>query len=283
MKESLAIMRMDMKRTFKSPKLYLLIIFTIYFLRDFTITIKSLALINNMGVAPYTYPLFYGNWVSRLYAMLVIVILMSDAPFVDSSQKYTYIRTGDGKWLLGKIFYISMLAFLYQFMIVVCSVFLLLPELGMTTEWGDILSTFALESSGGKTGLGGADFLAYITNTYAPIEGMLVTFVLASLVSIMVGIFIFFVNGLTKSMAGTVLALIIGMADMFISSLKDFGYNLKIPNVISWMNPGSVYIENAVIGKTFFGITVATILIVSSLMVTGIYIMIRKKIINVAE
>jgi hypothetical protein len=278
-----AIMKMDLKRIFRSPKLYLLMFFTLYFLMDFARDIKTYAGISGMGVTPYIYPFFYGNWMFRMFAMLVIIALMSDAPYVDSSQKYTYIRTGDGKWLAGKVLFITAVSFLYQFLFLVFSILVLVPDIGFSTEWGDILTTLANMTASVSVTIGDSTSLAYIQSRYSPAEAMVLTFVLASLVGIVVGLFIFLVNGLSRSMAGTMLALVICTADLFVGMMQNFGFHVSFPLVVSWMDISSIYTGEKVSGKMFLGNVFLTVAAVSAVFIGLLYLAVRKKWIDIAE
>jgi len=278
-----AVMKMDIRRIFRSPKLYLLLCFSLYFLMDFARDIKSYARIAGLGVAPYIYSFFYGNWQFRMFAMLMIIVLMSDAPYVDSSQKYTYIRTGDRKWLAGKVLFIIVISFLYQMLVMLLSVLVLLPDLGFSLEWGDVLSALANTTQSVTVSIGGGDSLAYILANYEPVPAMFLTFFLSSSVSIVVGLFIFFINGITKGMMGTALALVICMADLFVGLMRSYRISFSFPLVVSWMDLSSVYINERVTGKIFLG-TVIFIMAAAGIVMTGmLYIAVRKKVIDISE
>lgn len=278
-----AVMKMDIKRTFRSPKLYLLLCFSLYFLLDFSRDIKNYAKISNLGVAPYIYCFFYGSWMFRMFAMLVIIALMSDAPYVDNSQKYTYIRTGDKKWLMGKVLFIIAISFIYQFLLIVLSVLVLIPDMGLSLEWGDILSALANTTQSVSTSISGGDSLSYILANYQPLQAMFLTFFLSSFVSIVVGLFIFLVNGVTKGMAGIILALVFCLADAFFGMLHFYQIDFSFPLVISWMDLSSIYIDERITGKMFLG-TVIFIMAAVSIVITGLlYLAVRKKAIDISE
>lgn len=279
---SLEIMKMDIKRMFRAPKFYLLIFFTMYFLMEFTGGLKSYAQALQLGVAPYVYPLFYGDYSSRLFALMVIVLLMSDAPYVDSSQKYTYIRTGDGKWFLGKCLYILGESMLYQLIFMLLSVLILLPEVGISTEWGDVLSALA-NNPEEITAYFGDTSMADIVLEYSPWEAMLYTFVLSSMISVTIGLFIFLLNGVTHSALGTVLAMAACTGELFLVSVAAKGVKIPFPVIVSWMNLANVSAGENVSGKTPIGTLVMVLAAICVVMSVLIYIAIRRKIINIAE
>lgn len=278
-----SVAKMDIRRVFRSPKLYLLLCFSLYFLMDFARDIKNYARMSGLGVAPYIYPFFYGEWQFRMFAMLIIIALMSDAPYVDTSQKYTYIRTGDKKWLAGKILFIVAISFIYQLLFILLSVLVLLPVLGFSLEWGDILSALANTTQSVTVSIGGGDSLAYILANYQPLSAMFLTFFLSSFVSIVVGLFIFLINGITKGMTGTILAIVICMADLFVGLMRNYRIPFSFPLVISWMDLSSIYTNERVTGKMFLGTVVLTMIIISVVITGLLYIAIRKKVIDIAK
>lgn len=273
------IARMDIRRLFRSSKLYILVLFTLYFLHDFTRTVTTMAQTEGLGVSPFVYPLFFASWVSRIYAVLVIVVLMSDAPYLDSGQRYTGIRCGERRWAAGKIFYIFLLSVFYQLVMLAGSLVVVLPVLGLSTDWGDLLEMLAYGQDVSLT----QNPAGYIVSHYQPLQAMVLTFVLAVLVSFVTGMFVFFVNGLTKSMCGTMLAVVFGLADMFITALNEQGAGLRVMNVMSWMDISGVYAGTPVDGKTsFYGLCIR-LLVFAAVLGAGVLVLVRTRRIDLSE
>lgn len=279
---SMGILIMDLKRLFRAPKFYLLLLFTLYFLWDFSEDLRLYAQAIGLGITPYVYPLFYGDSTSRLFAMLVIIVLMSDAPYIDSSQKYTYIRSGEKGWFLGKMLYIISISVIYQLLFVLLSVIVILPEMGLSSDWGDVLWTLA-NNPIEVTNMFGDASMASIVLEYSTFEAMLYTMILSILVSVVIGTFVWMINGITHSMLGTLLALVACTGEVFLSLVSATGFRIPFPVIISWMNLANVSVGEQITGKVPMRSLILTLIGISMILAVLIYGAIHKKVINIAE
>ena len=280
---ALTIMKMDIRRLIRSPKLYLLICFTLFFFIDYARDLKLYVEGMGIGIAPYIYTMFYGSWMTRIFSVMIIAALMSDAPYTDKCQKYTYIRSGNGRWLLGKILYVFSVSFLYQMVMFVVSVLALLPDISLTWEWGDALWNVAAQNSSAQISLGDAGSAWTIVQNYRPVVALLITFVLASLVSATIGMFVFLVNGITRTMLGTILALIISTADLFISVMNGAGIRIQFPLVTSWMDLSRIYVHAGQAGAQPFWEVVCIMLAFCVAAAVVLYQALRLKRIDIAR
>lgn len=83
-------------------------------------------------------------------------------------------------------------------------------------------------------------YMTYILEEFTPVLTTVMAFILAVMISIVIGLFIFFVNEVTKSSLGMILVLIASCADLLIENLNWFGYSIRIPLILSWMDLGKV-------------------------------------------
>lgn len=90
MREEWIIVRMDIKKMFREPKIYILFFFTAFFMADYVNinSLKDMAEQMNVAVSPFLYPLFNGEWSYRLFTIFVMIMLMSDVPFQDELGLY---------------------------------------------------------------------------------------------------------------------------------------------------------------------------------------------------
>lgn len=261
MKTVFAISWMDLRKLFKSVKLYMVIIIALFFLNDFTGSIRDMAEEMDVAVAPFLYPLFLGSWTYRLFMFLLIVIMMSDVPFSDDAQLYLYIRTEKREWLWGKILSIFLMSVIFQGVFLLLTVVVLLPDVGFHNEWGDVLNAVA-SMNGQMISAGNAGSMQDIVNNYTPVQALLTNLMLTVMVAFMIGLFIFLVNSITKSSAGMFLALIIGCVDLIVNTLKGIDVLTNIPLVMSWMDLSQISTGTYVEGKSDLTTVVFGILLI---------------------
>ena len=74
--------RIDIIRTLKSPKLYIVMLNSAFFLHNFIKNIKVYAAMEHIGITPYVYPVSFSNWINCIYILFSITILMSISPLL---------------------------------------------------------------------------------------------------------------------------------------------------------------------------------------------------------
>lgn len=285
MKKEWKIVCIDLKKMFKSPKIYLLLFFSFFFLRDYVNMneIKALAEQMNLAVPPAVYPLILGEWSYRLFVFLMLIMLMADVPFQDDSVLYTIQRTGFQKWMNGKILSVFMISVVYQLLFFLLSILILLPDLGFANQWGDVFETVSYNHTQAFASTGNIWSMQEIMNNYTPVAAVLYTFLLSVLIGTMIGLFIFLVNGITKSQAGMVLVLIYGCADLFFDALSSFGYSVSIPLVMSWMDLSKLYAGTYQSGKLSIWTAFVVLLLINSALVYFLKKSVRFRVIKPIE
>jgi len=79
-----------------------------------------------------------GSIVTSFTGMLLgVLLLLSDAPFIEKLSPYEIIRTGKTKWIAGRIFYIVLSCMLYSLIMAMFSMLLSLSSdgLSLADEW----------------------------------------------------------------------------------------------------------------------------------------------------
>lgn len=94
----------DIKRTFKTVKIYLIMIMTAFFMLEVCSVVNGIAEARGIGVTPFLYPLFVSNWSGSLYTILLIVVLMSDAPYECGAELYIGLRVKKSCGIGEKLF-----------------------------------------------------------------------------------------------------------------------------------------------------------------------------------
>lgn len=70
------------------------------------------------------------------------ILLLCDAPFLNSNALYVIMRSGRKKWWIGECLYIFEIAFLYMGFITIVSSALAIPVISFENDWGDVLVDF---------------------------------------------------------------------------------------------------------------------------------------------
>lgn len=282
MKAICSISWMELRKLFKSVKLYMLIIIALFFLNDFSGSIRSMAGEMGVAVAPFLYPLFLGTWSYRLFMFLLMVMLMSDVPFSDDSQLYLYVRAGRKEWLWGKILSIFLISVLFQVIFVLLTIVVILPKAGVHNEWGDVLNTMAA-MNGQMISAGSAGGMQEIVTNYMPVQAMLMELLLTVLITFMIGLFIFLVNSITRTNAGMFLVLVIGCVDLVIDTLKSINVLTNVPLIMSWMDLSQISRGAYAEGKSDFGMVVAGIMVICAVFIAMLAGGMKKRAIQVLD
>lgn len=237
MKKIFLLARTDIKRTIRMPKLWLLLVFTIMFFYDFAEqSVLPFAKELNVGVAPYMYTLFYTDGSGLMYGLMLMVALMSDAPFKNGSEIYIRLRTSGYSRMIGKLLYMAAAALIYHAFSIVIAVAVCLPYVGFSLDWGDAIMGYVNMLPGSVTMDGineGSGILSY-----NPMEAMVYQYIIAVLTTIMLGLVIFTLNSIFKNYIGTVVVCIFSCVHTFINAFNSYGLlrgiSSKLP--MTWLN-----------------------------------------------
>ena len=229
----------DIKRTIRTPKLWLLLIFTFLFFYDFADqSVLPFAKGLNVGVAPYMFILFYTDWSGLMYGLMLMVMLMSDAPFRNGSEIYIKLRIDSSRWMIGKLLYMTAAALIYHAISAVIAVAVCLPYVGFSLDWGDAIKGYINMLPGSITMEGITEGNGLLS--YKPVEAMAYQYIIAVLVTVMLGLIIFTLNGIFKNYIGTVIVCIFSCIHTFINAFNSYGrlsgISSKIP--MTWLNLG---------------------------------------------
>lgn len=237
MKKILLLARTDIKRTIRTPKLWLLMVFSILFFYDFALqSVIPFAKGLNVGVAPYTYILFYSDWSGMMYGLMLMVTLMSDAPFKNGSEICIKLRSDGYSWMTGKLLYMIIISLVYHAISAVIAIAVCLPYVGFSSDWGAAIRGYVNILSGSITA-GGVQEESGILS-YKPVEAMLYQYIIAVLITVMLGLVIFTINGIFRNYIGTVIVCIISCAHTFLNEFDFYGIYSGISGRIpmTWLN-----------------------------------------------
>jgi len=226
----------DIKRTFKTVKIYLIMIMTAFFMLEVCSVVNGIAEAQGIGVTPFLYPLFVSNWSGSLYTILLIVVLMSDAPYECGAELYIGLRVKKELWYWGKIIYIIMIAFIYQVMMVVISVLGIITNLTFHWKWGGALEEYWRSVNIGIT-MDGAGSLGNLLDIL-PLKAVGLQFLMTVFISVFIGCIIFIVNTAFRNFSGTMIVGIFACLHLYFNDFQFFAVLNKLQGYvpISWIN-----------------------------------------------
>lgn len=206
MSESISCMRNQFRRWVSTPKEFFIFFFAFMFTKLTLGDLGDLCVAYKTAVTPWVYPFIF--W-SHYYIFLFftnLVLLFSDAPFMNETQLFYIIRSGKKKWFYGQVLYMLLSSFLYAIFIFFCTLILMIPYMKFSWEWGKIIESFSIQFASGFDFIG---FSSTIIETFSPISALLVCLLLNTLAGLFLGLLIFNLNLIFQRGAGSACAIII--------------------------------------------------------------------------
>ncbi len=278
------IAEMDMKKIFKSPKIYLLFFFSFYFMQEFVNQFKSIGIEKHTLVTPYIYPLFMNDWMNGVYIFVLIIMLLSDAPFYDENTYMVTGRTSNNIVICGKILYMTLISFIFHIFNIVISIILLIPYLGFSSKWGSVIEYYASGIANSIT-IGGSQTDSNLISSYTPINAMVLCLILIILQSILIGMIIFLFNALFKNSIGIAIVSILPGIDLFTNFIQYTGDKNKVLSFLYISDFAKLGQYKAIIGELNIEVLIKIIGIVVVIVIFGVLInlLTKKNIIALSE
>ena len=201
---------LDFINHFLNQRLLVFIIFQLTILHIYINSVRRFVRIADYPASPWILPFVCADVYFLLIYGISVVYVYSNTPFTQRSQMYVLMRQGKMEWVLTKIVRIWLTAF-FLIMIEVClSIFLLLPRIEWTKEWGKIYYSLALTNAADDYGVL-LNFSYEMINLGSPIKimgiSLLVMFVVTGLIGTVMFAISLAINRLTAAFVGTVLAI----------------------------------------------------------------------------
>ncbi|NLJ41374.1 MAG: hypothetical protein GX352_07185 [Clostridiales bacterium] len=179
----------------------------------------------------------FGDSNSILLASLLLILLFSDMPFLDSGVPYYLMRTTRFKWVLGQILYICLAVLVYMVFILLSSIIICAKNAFVGNLWSETAALL------GYSGAGQAVALPSSVKTMemsTPYETMATIFFLMLLYT-MLSVLIMFVMNLRKGNFW-------GIGSVFGFSLYGFLLNPQLFKDALKLNDQRMYIANVATG-----------------------------------
>lgn len=175
------------------------------FLHLFLSPVRAAAHEVGLPVCAWVFPFLMSDYYAVLIILFGFILLLCDAPFVDTEQFYLIIRCGKKTWLIGQLLYVFFSSVVYFLFILLLSILLLFPNISFSGEWGKLLRTLAQTDLAPQfhVTLG---FPYKIIQLYSPFAAVCLSFAMALLVGFFLGMVLFVTNGFLSRSAGVVVS-----------------------------------------------------------------------------
>lgn len=202
----------DLKKLLQSSRFYMTIFFVCFVIWDHLAPISIWLSAQHYKITPWVYPFIS----SSVFLQMVIVggtlFLFSDAPFFNETQLLLIVRMNRVQWCIAQMLYICVSTMIYFAVISLVSVFLLVPNITFSSQWGAVI----LALSRGETNLENVmSFSKYITENMSPINANALCLLFSWMVSVYLAEIQFFFNLEEKKQIGSIIAGFLILQDLF--------------------------------------------------------------------
>lgn len=175
-------------------------------------------------------PVLTSDYLAQMVLMMGIVIMFSDAPFIDHNQVYIMMRCKRSVWAAGQILYIMTATLMFIIAALVISILTLVPHVSIDGLWGKVWQTLAHQ--GGDLQI---TVSARMVNQYTIIEALGYSTFLTWLAGFFIGSLMFLLNFITNTKVGLVAGGLLCLMNMAIYNSL-FSYSLYSLSPLSLAN-----------------------------------------------
>ncbi len=218
----------ELLKWYKSPKILMLFFFIITII--YQAAAPALQVSQQLGyrIAPWVYPMLFYHSYTQLVLSFSLILLFSNAPFIDVNQRYIMIRSGKRMWVNACMWYIILASAIFNIVVLLLSILSILPNTFLTLEWGKVITSIAYLPASAKTPFYVSK--ALIT-TYSPLEAVLHSLSLQFLLDIFLGEVMFIFNYLFYKPIGTIISVAVVLSRLMISDKWSFISPATIANL----------------------------------------------------
>lgn len=185
------------------PRLYLIILLIILFAVIYATPVAEFAAKHNRPVNVVAlFPLLMGDVIPQMVFMMLLVLMLSDAPFLDRNSTYILIRSDRDSWALGQILYVAMSVALYHIAVTVICWLLMIPYVEFSGEWGKVWTTLAHSKTNADV-FGVPD---RIVAQHTVLSAVCWSYLLSWLAGCVIGLVMFIINAMSHTRVGVVIA-----------------------------------------------------------------------------
>ncbi len=178
-------------------RVWIALLIMLVFVHSYTNGLSSFCDYVNIKSSPWIFPFLYTQYYVKLLFFFPLILIFSNAPFVDNNELYVIIRSGRIKWSIAQILYIIISTAIYFFLVILFSIIFNLNIICITDEWGKVLNTLANTDAADQFNIGFKPD-KNIINLFSPIQAMWFTFLHSWISGIILGLIIFLFNMIFK-------------------------------------------------------------------------------------
>mgnify|MGYP000178248066 CR=1 FL=1 len=178
-------------------RILITIFFLLIFIHSYTKGLSSFCDYVNVKSSPWIYPFLYMQYYNKLLFFFPLLLIFSNAPFIDSNQLYIIARSGRIKWCMGQICYIFITSSIYFVFIILFSILLNIKCIEFTNDWGKVINTLANTNAGTEFQIGFSPD-RNIVNMFSPLQAVWFTFLHSWVSGVVLGLIIFLFNMIFK-------------------------------------------------------------------------------------
>ena len=158
-------------------------------------------------LSPYIFPFLTTYRYMKILYLFPVIMIFSDAPFIDSNQQFVMVRSGRLSWGIGQMLYIVVGSFCYTMFMLLSSIIVNIGHIQLDTSWGKGLILAATTNLTSARGIqyDTVKVTGSIVRYYTPAQAMLWSFVFLWMICTILGLIIYDLNILFKSNAVGVL------------------------------------------------------------------------------
>lgn len=158
-------------------------------------------------LSPYIFPFLTTYRYMKILYLFPVIMIFSDAPFIDSNQQFVMVRSGRLSWGIGQMLYIVVGSFCYTMFMLLSSIIVNIGHIQLDTSWGKGLILAATTNLTSALGIqyDTVKVPGSIVRYYTPAQAMLWSFVFLWMICTILGLIIYDLNILFKSNAVGVL------------------------------------------------------------------------------
>lgn len=182
-------------------RMFMLLLLLITIFVEFCTKLNSFAdslgeRINILGVLPNIYNA--GTMYFGIIIQLGIILMFSNAPFRSEDSLFRVMRTGYAKWCVGQIVYIIGASFVYTVTLFLLTNICCIGNIGYSSKWGRVF--IALSDTNTRFRY---DLYKRLPLRFSPLEALLHTMLMIFMISVILGLVMFFMESVFGKASGT--------------------------------------------------------------------------------
>lgn len=185
-------------------RIWIAVFIVLIFIHSFTKGLSDFCDYTGVKSSPWIFPFLYMQYYNKMLFFFPLILIFSNAPFIDKNQLYVLVRAGRSKWCIGQMCYIFIASALYFALVMIFSIVLNIDCIEFTDEWGKVLNTLANTNMGTQFHIGFSPDRNVI-NMFSPLGAMWFTFLHSWISGVILGMETFLFNMKMKG-SGTFLA-----------------------------------------------------------------------------